>query len=74
VLAALASLCGWVSFQWLAGQVSPDAQAAVFLLFSLAALIAIAVRLYAPNAYSRVLAGRHLGLLRGQASLARPAG
>lgn len=73
VLAALASLCGWVSFQWLPTQVSPDAQAAVFLLFSVAALSAIAMRLYAPGVYGRLFAGHHLGLFRSQTSLARTA-
>jgi Glycosyltransferase family 87 len=49
VLALLATVLAWVSFQWLPAHVTADAQAAFFLAWSLPLAAALALRLYAPG-------------------------
>jgi hypothetical protein len=54
VLALSASALAWVDFQWLTYNASPDAQAACFLLWTLPLAGALALRLYAPDAPTRL--------------------
>jgi hypothetical protein len=58
VLSLLAALAAWFSVQASSGpsfQLSPDLQAALFLLFSVPAAVAICAALYLPGAGSRVV-------------------
>ena len=52
ILALAVTFAAWAQFQWLPGRVSPDAQSAIFLLWSLALLCALTVRLLAETAPS----------------------
>jgi hypothetical protein len=61
VLALSSTALAWVSYQWLPSHVSPDAQAAFFLAWTLPLIAALALRLYAP------------GRLSGSSRRARPA-
>jgi hypothetical protein len=49
VLALSSTVLAWVSFQWLAAHVSPDAQAAFFLAWSLPLSAMLGLWLYAPE-------------------------
>jgi hypothetical protein len=49
VLALLTSVLVWISFQWLPQHVSADAQAAIFLAWSLPLAAWLAVRLFSPR-------------------------
>ncbi len=57
VLALTATALAWVDFEWLRIHASPDAQAALFLAWTLPLTVALGVALYAPDA------GRALGRL-----------
>jgi hypothetical protein len=66
VLALLASLAAWFSIQATAGsafQFSPDAQAAMFLLFSVPAAVTISVALFGPTVPRAVRRRRQLGIV-----------
>ena len=56
VLALSSTVLVWVSFQWLAARVSPDAQSAFFLAWTLPLGVALAFRLYAPELTERLIA------------------
>ncbi len=49
VLALSSTVLAWISFQWAPGHISPDAQAALFLVWSLPLLTLLSVSLYAPD-------------------------
>ncbi len=49
ILALSSTVLAWVSFQWSPAHFSPDAQAALFLAWSLPLAAWLAVRLYAPG-------------------------
>jgi hypothetical protein len=61
VLALGLTALGWAQFEWLPGRVSPDAQSAIFLAWSLALLAALAVRLLAETPRSRRSRAVHAG-------------
>lgn len=62
VLALASTVLAWLSFQWLPTHgASPDAQAAVFLAWTLPLAMGLALRLYAPDVARRVLAGAARG-------------
>jgi hypothetical protein len=57
-LALASKVLAWLSFQWLPTHgASPDAQAAVFLVWTLPLAAGLALRLYAPGVARRVVAG-----------------
>lgn len=56
VLALSGTVLAWISFQWSPAHISPDAQAAFFLAWSLPLTTLLAVALYAPG---RALFERH---------------
>jgi len=58
VLALTASVVVWLVFIVVPEHVSPDEQAAVFLLAAVPALLALAIALFAPGAWSRLVARR----------------
>jgi len=49
VLALACTVLAWISFQWAPGHISADAQAALFLAWSLPLLAFLSVSLYAPG-------------------------
>jgi hypothetical protein len=70
VLALASTVLAWLSYQWLpAHGASPDVQAAVFLAWTLALATGLALRLYAPGAARRIVAGA-----TGRTPGARPVG
>jgi peptidoglycan/LPS O-acetylase OafA/YrhL len=58
VLALAASVVVWLVFIVVPEHVSADGQAAVFLLAAVPALLALAIALFAPGAWSRLVARR----------------
>jgi hypothetical protein len=67
VLALSSTVLAWISFQWSPAHVSPDAQAALFLAWSLPLAALLAVALYLPG---RVLIERHELLRQAREPLA----
>jgi hypothetical protein len=55
VLALSCTVLGWLSFVWLPEHVSPDAQAACFLAWTVPLIAGLALRLYAPELVARRL-------------------
>jgi hypothetical protein len=56
ILALSSTALAWVSFEWLPAHVSPDAQAALFLAWTVPLCAALTLRLYAPALTGRLIA------------------
>jgi hypothetical protein len=53
VLALSSTVLAWLSFQWLPGHVSADAQATFFLIWSIPLAVVLGLWLYAPQLGSK---------------------
>jgi Glycosyltransferase family 87 len=60
-LALAASALAWLDFEWLRYHASPDAQAAVFLAWTLPLAAGLALALYAPGTLARIARSRSAG-------------
>ncbi len=60
VLALSSTVLAWISFQWLPAHVSPDAQSAFFLAWTLPLTALLAVALYAPRRAATLVERREL--------------
>jgi hypothetical protein len=71
VLALGATALAWIDFEWLRTHASPDAQAALFLAWTLPLAVALGVALFAPDA-GRALS-RLFGTHTGRSAISAPA-
>ncbi len=70
-LALAASALAWLDFEWLRYHASPDAQAALFLAWTLPLTVGLALALYAPGTLAKIAHSRSAGadpLTRGRSA------
>jgi hypothetical protein len=72
VLALASTVLAWISFQWLPEHVSPDAQAAFFLTWSLPLAAALAMRLFARARFAELFGATQLASTPGKDYSRRP--